>query len=181
MVIICIKINSFDANYKLSCLLTGANPHVTRQAVQSSKATVITCFSFVFNGPGFRLNYSLFILLMSKQGSLSLPSFPKLSPKPPPSSPPLPRCEAGSPLIESLKIMQSQPKKKIAKLYFPACMKQGRVAVMNVDPLYSLHFLSGMCSLLSSLKFFSHEAVSLCWFARLAQACLTDQLPSLPR
>lgn len=60
-------------------------------------------------------------------------------------------------------------------------MKRGRVAVMNVDPLYSLHFsLSGMCSLLPSLKFFSHEAVSLCWFARLAQACLTDQMPSLP-
>lgn len=61
-------------------------------------------------------------------------------------------------------------------------MKQGRVAVLNVDPLYSRHFsLSGMCSLLPSLKLFVHEAVSLCWFARLAQACLTDQLPSLPR
>lgn len=34
----------------------------------------------------------------------------------------------------------------------------------------------GMWSLLPSLKFFSHEAVSLCWFAWLAQACLTGCL-----
>lgn len=121
-------------------MLTGANPHVTQQAVQSSKTTVITCFSFVFNGPGFRLRY-LFILLMSKHSFLSLPAFPNLSPD-------LPRPRQAAQWSNFQKSYKSSRNLKSPNFIFQlARTNRGRVGVMNVDLLYGLHLECAVCSL----------------------------------